>query len=92
MTIILTITFLVLFIMHVKVFMFQRTVRKVHIKTGIDQKALGVMYPPHYLTMHTVSMLRWIAIGALFYFNWIVAAVCLVANFLIPVSPLGAVK
>ena len=83
--IILSIVFVILLVMNLKVFFFQRTLRKVHLKTGIPMSALSAAYPTSYMLMVYLSFLRWGIIIVLFFLNWIVAIGCLILNFLLPI-------
>ena len=81
---ILSIIFAVLFLMNIKVFFFQRTIRKIHLKTGVPQRELNAAYPASYITMYRISILRFVVIAALFFVNWKVALIIVVVNFLLP--------
>lgn len=82
--IVLVVAFIILFTMNMKVFFYQRTLRKVHLKTGLSMRTLSVAYPSYYLIMHLISFLRWGVIIVLFFLNWILAVICLAVNFILP--------
>ena len=84
LSIILVVAFTILFAMNMKVFFFQRTLRKVHLKTGLSMNDLSITYPSSYTIMLLISFLRWGVIIALFFSNWILAVVCIVINFILP--------
>lgn len=79
----LSVIFIVLMLMNVRVFLFQRTVRKISFKTGIDQKHLNILYSNSYLKQYTISKFRWAIIIVLIFLNWIYALVLVAANFII---------
>lgn len=79
----LSVIFIVLMLMNVRVFLFQRTVRKISFKTGIDQKYLNILYSNNYLKQYTISKFRWAIIIVLIFVNWIYALVLVAANFII---------
>lgn len=82
--IILVFLFLIFLIFNLKVFFYQRTLRKISIKENIPQENLSCLYPKSYLVIYKISKLRWISVGALFYFNWIAALICIFIGFILP--------
>lgn len=75
--------FMILLFMNVRVFLYQRTVRKISIKLGIKQDDLSVLYPKKYITMYNVSKIRWLLLAALLLFNWIYALSLFVFYYLV---------
>ena len=47
-------------------------------------KSLSVLVPTSYSTINLISMSRWVALVALFFYNWIAGLVCLVIEFVLP--------
>lgn len=83
--ILLAIAWAILFGLNMRTFLFQRTVHKIHLKTGIPSENLGALYPFSYIWTYHVSKLRWGVLIALFFFNWIVGVVCIVAQWIVPI-------
>lgn len=81
---ILPVAFVVLLWMNLKVFFYQRTLRKVHLAKDISMNQLSYAYPESYLVIYWLSGLRWVVLIAMFFVNWIVAIICLIANFVLP--------
>jgi len=77
--------FVVLLLMNIKVFLYQRTVKKISIKYNIPQKSLVVLYPESYLKMYSVSKIRWVLLVAIFIINWIAGLFCLFSEWLLPI-------
>ena len=77
--------FAIMSFINLKVFLFQRTIRKVHMKTSIPQKAFDAAYPPSYLPMYFFSLLRYDLAVALFFIDWKIAIICLVADYLLKI-------
>ena len=82
---ILVAAFAIMLLINLRVFLFQRTIRKVHMKTGIPQRAFDAAYPSLYLPMYFVSLLRYGLAVALFFFDWKAAIICLVADYLLKI-------
>ena len=47
--------------------------------------SLSVLVPTSYSTIKLISMLRWVALIALFFYNWIAGLICLAIEFILPV-------
>lgn len=69
--------------LHTKVFMFQRTLRKLDIDC-IDRSYL---YPPSYLKLYRISLLRYIILGFMFFYNVWIGVSCIVLEFIFPIIP-----
>lgn len=69
-----------------RVIPFWGTIYKIHDHTGIDIKDLCAACPPYYCYLKKVPRLRWAALLALFYLNWITAIICLVIEIVVPVT------
>lgn len=80
----LTALYLILFALNLKAFFFMRTIYKIHRKTLIPYGTLNYMVPTSYHTINFISKLRWAALIALFFFNWIAGLVCLAIEFIVP--------
>ena len=76
---------LILFVLNLKAFFFQRTLHKIHLHSGLSMKSLGILVPASYSTISIISMLRWVIVIALFFYNWIAALVCLAIEFILPI-------
>ena len=81
--IILSSIFIILMLINLRVFLYQRTIRKISMKTGIAQELLSNLYPKSYLTQYNISRIRWLILIALIFINWIYAAALLVINSII---------
>lgn len=46
---------------------------------------LAALVPMSYSFLGLLSKLRWVAIIALFFYNWIAAVVCLAIEFIVPI-------
>lgn len=69
--------------MNVRVFLYQRTVRKISIKLRIGQDELAVLYPKKYIRMYNISKIRWLLLAVLLWFNWVYTLSLLVFNLLV---------
>jgi hypothetical protein len=69
----LAIIYAILWMAKHKVFMFQRTIRKIALNSGIPQKKLGFLYPQKYKTLHIASNIRWVILGVILFLSWEVA-------------------
>ena len=76
---------LILFALNLKAYFFQRTLHKIHQYSGLSMKSLSILVPTTYSTINMISMLRWVIVIALFFYNWITALVCLVTEFILPI-------
>jgi len=76
---------IILFAFNLKSYFFQRTLHKIHLHSGLSMKSLGILVPASYSTIHLISMLRWVIVIALFFYNWIAALVCLAIEFILPI-------
>ena len=74
-TIFLSVVFSILAIMDLRVFLFQRTVRKIrqYAYGSNHHKAEASMYPFYYTLIFWLSKLRYIALVWLLFINWMVA-------------------
>lgn len=75
----------VLKLMFLKVFMYQRTIRKFDIK-GIRLVNEGHLYPISYGVMLNVSMLRYVVLGGVFYFNTWAGLICIAAGYVLTMA------
>lgn len=73
----------ILLYLNLRVFFYQRTLRKIAVKYEIGDYAIGLLYPPSMITMYKISYLRWVAIIALFFFSWKIAVLTLVLSYLL---------
>jgi len=78
--IILSVIFTILMLINLRVFLYQRTVRKISMKTGIKQEFLLDLYPKSYITQYRVSKIRWLILIVLIFFNWVYALVLLLVS------------
>lgn len=76
---------LILFVLNLKAYFFQRTIHKIHMRTGFPMKNLSILVPTSYSSINLISKLRWVALIALFFYNWIAALVCLAIEFILPI-------
>jgi hypothetical protein len=79
----LAIIYAILWMAKHKVFMYQRTIRKIALKYNIPQNRLGFLYPQRYMTLHWVSGMRWVALGVILFLNWKVALGLLVLGAIV---------
>lgn len=75
----------VLKLMFLKVFMYQRTIRKFGLK-GIRLVNEGHLYPISYGVMLNISMLRYVALGGVFYFNTWAGLICIAAGYILTMA------
>ena len=75
----------VLKLMFLKVFMYQRTIRKFGLK-GIRLVNEGHLYPISYGVMLNVSMLRYVVLGGVFYFNTWAGLICIAAGYILTMA------
>ena len=80
----LSVVWVILFAINLKVYFFQRTLHKIHQYSGLPWNVLGVLMPVRYQNLNLLSMLRWAIVASLFFFNWIAAIVCLAIEFILP--------
>lgn len=71
--IVFAILYAILWMAKHKVFMFQRTIRKISQKFGVPQKNLNFLYPHKYMTLYWVGAIRWVILAVMFFLNWKVA-------------------
>lgn len=86
MTVLLAISvigYILLWGLDTKVFLHQRTIRKISTKYHVPQPMLGCLYPNSYIIIHKVAYSRWLCIGYLLYENWMVAIGLAIGGFLI---------
>ncbi len=76
---------LILFALNLKAYFFQRTLHKIHQYSGLSKKSLSILVPTSYSTINMVSMLRWVVLVALFFYNWIAGLVCLAIEIILPI-------
>jgi hypothetical protein len=48
-------------------------------------KSLGILVPTSYSTINLISMLRWVVLIVLFFYNWIAGLVCIAIEFILPI-------
>jgi hypothetical protein len=77
--------YLILFALNLKAYFFLRTIHKIHQYTKIPKGTLSYLVPKFYFTINHVSKLRWVALIALFFYNWIAGVICLVVEFVLPI-------
>lgn len=82
----LVVIYLILLYTYMRVTHFWGTIYKIHDLTGIDIKDLRAACPPNYYYLKKVPRLRWAALLALFFFNWIAGIICLVIEIVVPVT------
>ena len=80
----LVLAWVVLFCLNLQAFFFQRTIHKIHMKTGLPTNAFNGAVPTYYSVINLISMLRWIVLIILFFYNWIAGVICLVIEFVLP--------
>lgn len=83
---VLVILYAILWMAKHKVFMFQRTIRKISLKYGIPQNNLDFLYPQKYKTLHWVSAIRWVILVVVFFLNWKLALGLLVSGAVITMA------
>lgn len=83
--IILAGAYIVLFVINLRSYFFHRTLHKIHLKSGVPMNELAALLPMSYSFLGLLSKLRWVAIIALFFYNWIAAVVCLAIEFIVPI-------
>ena len=83
--IILSCIWIILFALNLKAFFFQRTLHKIHQYSGLSMKSLGILVPTSYSTINLISMLRWVVLIVLFFYNWIAGLVCIAIEFILPI-------
>lgn len=78
--------FVILYAINLKVFFFQRTIHKISIKYGWNKKKLVMLLlPKSYTIMYWISLIRWVVVIALFYYNWIAAIICVVGGYILSI-------
>ena len=77
--------YIVLFVLNLRSYFFHRTLHKIHLKSGVPMNELSALVPMSYSFLGLLSKLRWVAIIALFFYNWIAAVVCLAIEFIVPI-------
>ena len=65
------------------VFLYQRTLRKLACKLGIDQKILVFLYPKYMLLSYQITFLKWPLYIYLLFVNWIVAVGIFISTFVL---------
>ena len=83
--IILAGAYIVLFVINLRSYFFHRTLHKIHLKSGVPMNELSALVPMSYSFLGLLSKLRWVAIIALFFYNWIAAVVYLAIEFIVPI-------
>lgn len=81
----LSVVWIILFGLNLKVYFFQRTIHKIHMHTGVTMKSLGILMPVYLQNFNLVAMLRWVVVIVLFFYNWIAALICLALEFILPI-------
>lgn len=82
----LTIAWVILFILDLRTYFFARTLHKICMKYSLAMNKVNVLMPPSYATQGLISKLRWVVVIALFFYSWIAAIICLVAEFVLPIK------
>lgn len=65
------------------VFLYQRTVRKLALRMGLDQRVLVFLYPQYMLRMYQLSFLKWPLYIYLLFVDWGVAVGIFVSSFVL---------
>ena len=81
----LVLVYLIFFALNLKAYCFQRTIHKIHQQTQIPNGTLSHLVPSSYSIINMVSMIRWIALIVLFFYNWIAGILCLAVEFVLPI-------
>lgn len=81
----LIIGYSILSILYIKVFLYQRTIRKIGKRFPVLNNVLDYLYPKSYKVMLTVSYFRYLLAIVLLYYNWLYAICCIVVWFAIVV-------
>ena len=66
-------------------FFYQRTLRVLAMRLGIDQKALVFLYPKYMLVLYWISYLKWLCYAYLLFVNWIAALIIWGVSFAVSV-------
>ena len=82
----LVIAYILFFAISTKIYFYKRTMHKIHLYSGIDTADIyGIVAPSSMIWTETiVNILKWTVVIALFFSNWIVAVICLIVGFVLP--------
>lgn len=82
----LVIAYILFFAISTKIYFYKRTMHKIHLYSGIDTADIyGIVAPSSMIWTETiVNILKWAVVIALFFSNWIVAVICLIVGFVLP--------
>lgn len=82
----LVIAYMILFAISTKIYFYKRTMHKIHQYSGIKTANIyGVVAPSSMIwTEAIVNILKWGVVVALFFYNWIVAIICIIVGFVLP--------
>ena len=82
-TIIAIVIYIALILIELRVFFYQRTLRKLSMKFNLSQQDISLLYPTRYMTIYRITRLKWITLIVLFIFNWKAAVACLFSYFVL---------
>lgn len=77
------VTVILLELLTMLVFLYQRTLRKLAHKLGIDQRILVFLYPKYMLLAYQISFLKWPLYVYLLFVNWVVAIGIFISTFVL---------
>lgn len=82
----LVIAYMILFAISTKIYFYKRTMHKIHQYSGINTADIyGIVAPSSMIWTETiVNIAKWAVVIALFIYNWIVALVCVIVGFVLP--------
>ena len=82
----LVIAFIILFAISTRIFFYKRTMHKIHQYSGLNTADIYRIVTPSSTiwTEIIVNLLKWAVVIALFFYNWIVAVVCVIICFVLP--------
>lgn len=77
--------FFVLLVFDMKIFFYKRTMHKIHMYSGLNTADIyGIAAPNMVWGEFLVRILKWGILIALLFSNWIVAIVCAIIGFILP--------
>ena len=82
----LVIVYIILFSISTKFFFYKRTMHKIHQYSGIKTADIYGIVAPSFMiwTEAILNIFKWAVVIALFFFNWIVAIICVIVGFILP--------
>ena len=82
----LVIAYLILFAISTKFYFYKRTMHKIHQYSGINTADIyGIVAPSSMIWTETfINIAKWAVVIALLFYNWIVAVICLIVGFVLP--------